>query len=120
MFYHSSRGEHLYIYIIGLFYFSENYRIAPATFVPDPRYAFSYTIFARRPSSQIERQLLAQYNMEVVYRLFCCYDLLLEIVDQKVPQQRSRLERKGAIVSERKEAEGRPGQILAELQCVGR
>ena len=79
-------ADNVYPYIIGLFHFLENYRFALATFVPDPTYAYSYTIFARRPSSQIERQLLAQYNKETIYRLCCLYHQLLKIVEKKVPR----------------------------------
>lgn len=77
----------LYPYIVALFHFLENYRFSLATFVPDPHLTYSYTTFARRPSSQIEGQLLAHYNKETVFRLCSLYYILLEIVEEKLPQE---------------------------------
>ena len=78
-------AANLYPYIVALFHFLENFRSSLATFVPDPHLTYSYTTFARRPSSQIERQLLARYNKETVFRLCSLYYILLEIVEEKVP-----------------------------------
>ena len=80
-------ADNLYPYVISLFHFMESYRYALATFVPYPNYAYSCIDFARKPSSQIERQLLAQYNTLTVYRLCFLYDILLKIVKQKIPQE---------------------------------
>ena len=80
-------AANLYPYIVTLFHFLGNFRISLASFIPDPHVAYSYTIFARRPSSHIERQLLAQYNKETVFQLCSLYYILLEIVEGKLPRE---------------------------------
>ena len=78
-------AANLYPYLVALFHFLETYRFRLATFVPDPHFVYSYAVFARKPSTQIEKQLLALYNKETVFRLCSLYWILVKIIEEKVP-----------------------------------
>ena len=75
-------SDNIYPYVIGLFHFMDSYRSALAT---SDHHDDSHKGFAQIFSSRTEIQLLAQYNNLTVYRLCYLYNLLLRIVQQKIP-----------------------------------